>query len=205
MTTPHSACLHGFGGGSEYYDGSAPRPSFGGRRAYPPDRVWLTRPARTATCAVPTFTAFRSTGLAPGFAPAASSRLRGGTFTMTSQARPVESSQDFPHRPRASAEYAPLTSPHPPGSSWPDLQEGLQHRFLSCTVPSRSPSPDRSGSVRPARLRRGCSHPPQRLLDQDAASFTDLPRQASGGVLSPPLETTAPRGAPPLDPQSRRS
>jgi hypothetical protein len=56
--------------------------------------------------------------------------------------------------------------------------------------------PGPSGSADPSRRCRGCSHPPWRLPGKAAPSFTSLLRQASGGVLAPPLGQTEPRGAP---------
>ena len=58
--------------------------------------------------------------------------------------------------------------------------------------------PGPSGSTRPTRLCRGCSHPPHQPVDQAAANFTTLLRQDSGEGLSPPLGQSAPRGAPHL-------
>lgn len=116
------------------------------------------------------------------------------TFTMTSQVRPVKPTQESPKDPSPQActaiqpistglELAPI-----PRSFTPPVP--LVHLPVSLTGPGPS------GSPRPTRLRRGCSHPPRHPPDQAAASFTDPPRQASNGVLPPPLENTAPRGAP---------
>src|SRR5512142_1952025 len=60
---------------------------------------------------------------------------------------------------------------------------------VSLTVPGPS------GGAGPSRLRRGCSHPPRRLTDQAASSFTPLLRQQGGEGLSPPPRPAAPRGA----------
>ena len=58
---------------------------------------------------------------------------------MTSQARPVAPSQEFPTAPQ-DGRCAPPTRPDPPGSSWSRTQEP-QHRFLAYAFSSRSPGP----------------------------------------------------------------
>src|SRR5690606_7298600 len=75
-----------------------------------------------------------------------------------------------------------------------DDEEALQHRFLSCTVPSRSPGTARPVVPnRPDFVAAAPTHP-QRSSGRAAASFTPLLRQQSDQGLSPPSETTAPRG-----------
>jgi hypothetical protein len=52
-----------------------------------------------------------------------------------------------------------------------------------------------SGGADPSRPCRGCSRPLPRFRDQAAPSFLGPLRQPEGGVLSPPLDHTTPRGA----------
>jgi hypothetical protein len=61
--------------------------------------------------------------------------------------------------------------------------------------------PDPSGSTEPARLCRGCSHPSRRPPGQAASSFTPPLRRQGDEGLSPPFDTTAPRGAPESGPE----
>src|SRR6188768_2666581 len=57
-------------------------------------------------------------------------------------------------------------------------------------------TPGPSGSFRPARLRRGCSHPPRRSPDQAASSFAaPLRRHGHGRSFTPIRHMPAPRGA----------
>ena len=69
-----------------------PRPSAGD--APIPAEPWRDDTERTRM--VPTFTVVRSTGEAPGFAPAASPWLRRRRFTTTCQARHMQPSRQFP-------------------------------------------------------------------------------------------------------------
>jgi hypothetical protein len=79
----------------EYYGGSAPpAPSAGVApvRLRPPGREEAAERPR----AVPTFTAVRSAGQAPGSAPAASPRLPRSTFTVASHPRRLRPGREFP-------------------------------------------------------------------------------------------------------------
>jgi hypothetical protein len=58
--------------------------------------------------------------------------------------------------------------------------------------------PDPSGSTRPARLCRGCSHRPRQPPVPATSSFTRPLRRPSDGGLSPPSEQATPRGAIPV-------
>ena len=80
------------------------------------------------------------------------------------------------------------------------VRAGNQSRGVTTPVslvylPVSLTGPDPSGSARPARLRRGCSHPPRQLPAPVASSFTPPLRRQGDGGLSPPSETTAPHGA----------
>jgi hypothetical protein len=79
----------------EYYGGSVPpAPSAGIAPIRPRAPGWRTRTERTR--AVPTFTADRSAGQAPGSIPAASSRLPRSVFAVTSHPRLMRPGQEFP-------------------------------------------------------------------------------------------------------------
>ena len=94
---------------------------------------------------VPAFTVVRSTGEAPGFAPAASSWLRRrpsprppGPDTLTLPGVPRAGRRPFADAPTR------LRAAHPPRSTGferVDDEEALRHRFLAYTFPSRSPDP----------------------------------------------------------------
>ena len=122
---------------SEYYGGSAPSRPIGRQRAHPPAR-WRRRHRK-----VPVFTVIRSTGEAPGFAPAA---RRGYAADLH---------HDLPgpahHRPDSSPQPGRRLLPDPEvrtalqpistGFELVDDEEALQHRFLAYAFPSRSPDP----------------------------------------------------------------
>ena len=84
------------------------------------------------------------------------------------------------------------------GVSLEGLYTLVPHVHLSVSLAGPGPS----GSADPSRRCQGCSHPPRRLPDQAALSFTGLLRQTGDGVLSPPSGNAAPRGA--RSPRSRR-
>jgi len=130
---------------------------------------------------------YRSLGSVPSFAPAASPRLRRRLRRglPTGVFKPLRShlSVCTAARPR-SARFEPV-----------DLLRDVTRWFLAYTFPSRLPDPDRLAvPTRPGVVGAAC-HPHPRSRDQAAPSFASLLRQTSGGVLSPPLDTTAPRGA----------
>jgi len=89
---------------------------------------------------VPVFTVVRSMGEAPGFIPAASSRLRRSPSPRPPRPDLTHPPRSSPPVPPATSRYAPPPSPHPPDSSWTNLKRP-QHRFLSYAFPSRSPGP----------------------------------------------------------------
>ena len=131
---------------------------------------------------VPTFTAVRSTGEAPGFTPAASPRLRRRPspwppdpgFEDPAESSPPSSRMGTHrepaqiHRVRAGGRSRGVTQPVP---------------YVYLPVSLTTPGP--SGSPEPTRLCRGCSHPPRRPPDQAASSFTSpLRRQRDGRSLT---------------------
>ena len=148
---------------------------------------------------VPTFTVVRSTGEAPGFAPAVSSRPR--RRPSPRPARPDTLAVPAVPRPgpppgwRRPARLRTALPPISTGFERVDDQEALRHRFLACTFPSRSPGtarpvvPDRPDFVAAAPT---CPGVPR---GQAAASFTALLRQRGHAGLSPPS------GASEVDPE----
>src|SRR4029077_93728 len=72
---------------------------------------------------------------------------------------------------------------------------GVEHWFLAYTLSSGEPGPHRLAVPARPVVVGAASHPPRRPPDQAAPRFTRLLRQPGGGVLSPPLGHTAPRGA----------
>ena len=127
--------------------------------------------------------------------PAASPRLPRSTSPWP-PANHHESARSSPPAAHSGAERVRAApGPYPPGSSRYGL-EGLQtpvpRVLLSVTLAGPAPS----GSAGTPRLCQGCSRPPRHLPGQAALSYAALLRQDSGGGLSPPLESTAPHGAP---------
>lgn len=181
---------------SEYYDGSAPCAPFSGPRAYP-DATSLAGPPAPG----PRHTRFpRSLCFdQQAWRPALLLRSRHGYAVDIHRDLPGQTCETLPGVPPPAKRDQRGT--HRPPAHIHRIRAGQLSRSFTTPVPCVHPpvsltEPDPSGSTGPTRLRRGCSHPPQRPLDQAAASFTNLPRQASSRVLSPPLETTPPRGAP---------
>jgi hypothetical protein len=89
---------------------------------------------------VPMFTVVRSTGEAPGFAPAASSWLRRRPSPRPAGPSTSDRPDSSPPAPAArlqpqTSRYAPLSSPHPPGSSWPTMKR--RDNTGSLRIPSR--------------------------------------------------------------------
>jgi len=99
---------------SEYYDGSAPPAPSAGVAPIPtglPGRERKKRGERSRV--VPTFTAVRSTGEAPGSTPAASPRLRRRLSPWPPDPGFEDPARSSP--PVTTGGYAPRTSPDPPG------------------------------------------------------------------------------------------
>ena len=124
---------------SEYYDGSAPSTPFGGRCAYPRRCTWPVHQRGPRRARFPRSLRFDRRA----WRPALPLRPRHSYAVDLHRDLPGQTCETLPGvpRPTTSDGNAPLTSPHPPDLSWPRLEEALQHRFLTYTVPSRSPSP----------------------------------------------------------------
>jgi hypothetical protein len=177
--------------GSEYYGGSAP--THGQQQtAYLPV-TGLAGRCEGSRGRVPTFTADRSTGSVPNFAPAASPRVRRSPSPWP-PGRPVQAD------PRVTRHHpggcAPPTSPDPPGlelaAPLRDVKPLVPHVHLPVSLSRPGPS----GSPGPPCRCRGCFPPvPGASRSGLPPASTGLLRQPGGGVLSPPLDPTAPRGA----------
>lgn len=76
-------------------------------------------------------------------------------------------------------------------ASLTELRTSVPRVHLSASLAGPGPS----GGAEPFRLCLDCSRPPQRSPGQAVHSFTGQLRLDGGGVLSPPLGDTAPRGA----------
>ena len=132
---------------------------------------------------VPTFTRSRSTGEAPSSTPAASPRLR-RRHSPWPPCRLTHRDRKFPTTRKPWVRTAP--SPHPPDSSWWSVK-GRQTLVPRVHLPVSLTGPAPSGSASTSRLCQGCSHPPRRLPDQAALSFTQPLRRPGVEGLSPPL------------------
>jgi len=144
---------------------------------------------------VPTFTVVSIVGAVPNVVPATSPRLRRRLRRglPTGVFKPLRS-----HPVRVCTAVRPVSARFEPV----DLLRDVTRWFLAYTFPTRLPDPDRLAvPIRPGVV-GAASRPHPRSQDQAAPSFTGLLRQAGGGVLSPPLDTTAPRGA--QNPRSKR-
>ncbi len=134
----------------------------------------------------------RSRSEVPASTPAASPRLRRRPSPWPPHRIPQPASES---NPALGGVRALRTVPYPSGLSPALALRDFQQRFLAYTFSFRLPDPDRlTVPTRPVRC-QGCSHRPARPCGPAALSFTVLLRQGSGGVLSPPLESVAPRGA----------
>src|SRR5450755_91736 len=72
---------------------------------------------------------------------------------------------------------------------------GVRQRFLAYTFSSLLAGPRPSDDADPSRRCQGRFRRPARSRVQAALSFTGQLRLTGGGVLSPPLDRVAPRGA----------
>jgi len=179
--------------GSDYYGASAPPDGPQSATDLPttgPDARWEGRPWM-----VPTFTPESIDEGGAHLDPDSIATATPRTFTVAS---PPDRQAGFgvdpaPHQ--AAQGHALHTDPDLPGSSRHWTYRASDSG--SSRTPSRHclPDPDRlTVPTRPVRC-RGCSHPHLRSHARAAPSFTSQPRRASGGVISPPLDSTAPRGA----------
>jgi hypothetical protein len=172
--------------GSDYYEASAPPdgprsatdlPTTGPDARREGDRGWFPRSPQN-----------RSTREAPTLTPTASPRLRRGPSPWPPHQTTWPASESA-WTTFSGPDRALHIGPYPSGSSrhW---TYGASNSGSSRT-PSRHclPDPGRlTVPTRPVRC-RGCSHPHARSHAQAAPSFTGQPRQASGGVISPPLDS----------------
>src|ERR1017187_1945405 len=78
------------------------------------------------------------------------------------------------------------------------VTEPISHVYLPVSLTAPAPS----GSTEPTRLCRGCSRPHRRPPAQASSSFTPPLRRRGDGGITPPSETSAPRGALRLPPAS---
>jgi hypothetical protein len=108
-----------------------PQPSAGVAPIHLPAPGW-ERPADRLRM-VPTFTAVRSTGSAPGSTPAASPRLRRRPSPWPPS--PCEQYRTRSSPPEMRSGCAPPTSPHPPGWSWRCLKR--RNNTGSSRIPPR--------------------------------------------------------------------
>jgi hypothetical protein len=181
---------------SDYYGASAPShghrsttdlPATGPAVRREGDRGWFPRSPRN-----------RSMREAPALTPTASPRLRRSSSTWPPHRTDNPASELIPPSPRwtrSGADHALHTGPYPSGLS------RLWNYGASDSGSSRTPShhclPDPSRLTVPTRPVRcqGCSHHRVRSHVLAAPSFTSQLRLTSSGVLSPPLDSIAPRGA----------
>ena len=142
---------------------------------------------------VPTFTAVRSTGEAPGSTPAASPWLRRRPSPWPPGPREQTRTGSSPPADAAAGTHREPAHIH-------RVRAGVASRGVTTPVPRvylpvSLTGPGPSGSPGPTRLCRGCSHPPRRSPGQAASSFTPPLRRQGDEGLSPPSGPTAPRGA----------
>jgi len=130
----------------------------------------------------------------PGSAPAVSPRLRRRQFTVASGPRQSRPCPEFPAR--RSGWVRTAIQPSSTGLELAVVSRGVTRPVPLVYLPVSLTAPGPSGSPRPTRLRRGCSHPPRRSPAQAASSFIPLLRQQEDEGLPPPSGQTAPRGAP---------
>jgi hypothetical protein len=134
---------------------------------------------------VPTFTANRSTGEVPNYAPATSPHLR-RRHSMRPPDQRHKPTKEFP--PPTRRGYALLPSPDPSGSSWWNSLERRSYAgSLSLHRPVSLAGPAPSDGARASRLCQGCLPPSPAFprIRLPSASLRLL-RQAHGGVLSSP-------------------
>ena len=135
---------------------------------------------------VPTFTMYRLTGEVPSFAPAASPHLRRRPSPWPPHRHSEPASESTTHTCWSCTADRPISTRLEPACRL----RSFPHWFkLRLHLPVSLAGPGPSGGADPSRRCRGCSHPHLRPQARAAPSFKGLPRQANGGVLSPPPGT----------------
>src|SRR5713101_4573864 len=100
-------------------------------------------------------------------------------FAVASRPRQWRSCPEFPARDEEQVRTA--TQPESAGLELVRVSRGVTEPVSRVCLPVLLTAPGPSGSAEPARLCRGCSHPPRRPPDQAASSFTPpLRRQGNG-------------------------
>ena len=131
---------------------------------------------------------------APVFTPTASPRLRRSTSTWPPH-RIDKPASELVRAESPTRDHALQTGPYPSDLSRQRTYGASDNG--SSRTPSHHclPDPDRlTVPIRPVRC-QGCSHRRARSHASAAPSFTDQLRLTDSGVLSPPLNSTALRGA----------
>jgi len=132
---------------------------------------------------------------APAFTPTASPRLRRSTSTWPPH-RIDKPASELVRAESQTRDHALQTGPYPSDLSRQRTYGASDNG--SSRTPSHHclPDPDRlTVPIRPVRC-QGCSHRRAHSHVSAAPSFTDQLRLTGSGVLSPPLNSTALRGAP---------
>jgi hypothetical protein len=152
---------------SEYYAGSAPSRTFGGRRAYPPTSLARTRPGSSTRWFPRSLLTVRERRC-----PAMPLRHRSGYAVDLHQSLPAKRDNRPKSSPPGNARQV-RTATQPISARF-ELVEALKgftplvpHVHLSRSLTRPAPS----GSTGTSRRCRGCSHPHPRLRDQAASNF----------------------------------
>jgi hypothetical protein len=101
--------------------------------------------------------------------------------------RPVNTWRSRSSPPPDKWQVRAAPSPYPPDWSWWSVK-GRQTLVSLVHLPVSLTGPASSGSTDASRRCQGCSHPPRRLPDQAAPSFTQPLRRLGSEGLSPPLD-----------------
>jgi len=149
-----------------------PRPGLLGRRRTDPLPTWRVD-KRGQPGTLPTFTAHRSTGSVPNFAPAASPRVRRRHSSWPPYRRLQPARESPTDRDRVGVHRTPAHI-RQVGAGVPleRLYTLVPHVHLSVSLGR----PRSSGSADPSRRCQGCSRPPRRLPGRAALSFPSLLR-----------------------------
>lgn len=146
--------------------------------------------------AVPTFTIGSISRAGAQLYPRSIATATPQTFAVASRRAEHDPTRSFPFPSTSPKSGNALhSSPYPPDLSW-STDEGASHTGSSPTPPDCLPDPSRPVIAARPGVVGAASHPHRRLPAQAAPSFIGLLRQPQGAGLSPPLDPTAPRGAP---------